>query len=757
MPADIKPDDSSPASLSADPTVAEAMKRFQRCSEWEANARERYVADIKFRHGDADNGFQWPNVIRRARDVDQRPCLTLNIIQQHNLQIINQMRQNKIGANVIPTGNGATKEASDAFREVIRSIEYKSDAQSAYTIGAEFQVDGGIGWWRLGTQYVSNSGPNAFDQEVVILPINDPLSVFMDPDIQQKDGSDAKFAFVYDTVPKDEFTEAYPKYANLATLQPLGVDSGDYDWVTRDHVRVCEYWRKVQKADKVISFLDGQGRRRTVKKSLLPDEGLEELLGDPMTRVRDVFDDVVEWKLIVGEEVIDETIWPGKYIPLVRVVGIETTIDGVLDRCGHTRAMKDGQRMYNYNASSQVEFVALQGKTPWKAPAKAIEEHESQWNTANNVNHSVLIYNHVDDEGNPIPPPERQDPPAHSIAYETGMQTAFNQLMMVSGQWQNQMGMQGNERTGAAISERQDQGDVATFHFPDNFALAVQFTAKQLLDLIPKVYDTQRVLRIQADDGTDYEMEIDPAARQAFQVKRNYEGQVVRRIFNPTVGEYDVQGASGPSYGTKRTETVKAMTLLLTQNPDLTGIIGDLLLSAMDFDKAQEAAQRMKRMVPKQALGEGPSQTEQQLQQQLTVLQGALAKSLEKQAKDQVKLVGKDQMRDIDAYKAETDRFKALADSIGLDQEGLQAVLRQLVGDSLATNITAIGRDNQSGIAEQSGNPDALAAPPGGGNALSPPSGDAEWYLTDPTRRGRVMRLAPLAQEHNPRGVVGNA
>jgi len=132
--------------------------------------------------------------------------------------------------------------------------------------------------------------------------------------------------------------------------------------------------------------------------------------------VRELADEVVEWKLIVGEHGVDETTWPGEFIPLVRVVGTETVIEGRLDRCGHTRGMKDSQRMYNYNASSQVEFVALQGKSPWVAASEAIEEYEAMWNTANIVNHSVLVYNGLDDEGNPIPAPQRTQPPTASPA-----------------------------------------------------------------------------------------------------------------------------------------------------------------------------------------------------------------------------------------------------------------------------------------------------------------------------------------------------
>ena len=768
-----------------DPVVDEAKKRFQRCSEWESSARERYIEDLKFSYGDSDNGYQWPNAIRRSRDVESRPCLTMNILRQHNLQIINEGKRNKASVKVIPVGNGATAEAAKMWRGIFDHIEYQSNAQTAYSVAREFQVFAGLGYWRLVTDWV----PGTWEQEIYIRSVPDPLTVYLDPDIRERDGSDAAFAFVFDTVPREDFREAYPDFVELAGVQPFGIGAADDDWVTKDHIRICEYFRKVPKKDKVLHFVDPQtGERRTAKASGLHRKMVKAILDDPQTRSRDEMGEVVEWKLIAGDRVIDETEWPGKYIPLIRCLGEETVIEGILDRKGHTRAMKDAQRMYNYNASGQVEFVALQSKTPWRGAAAAIEEYETYWNTANTANHSFLPFNHLDDNGNPIPPealPQRQDPPAASPAFEMGMQTAFNQLMMASGQWQNQMGMQGNERTGEAIKRRQDQGDTATYHFQDNFDLALAFTGKQLIDLVPRIYDTKRVLQIQAEDGTDLEIEIDPGARAAYLQQIGHNGEVAKRIFNPSVGRFDVRAAPGNAKNSGREATVEALTLILTQNPGLTGIVGDLLLSAMDFDKAQEAAQRLKRMVPPQALGTGPSQQEQQLMLQLRQTQAALGEALGKLGKEQQKLVGKDQMRDIDAYKAETDRMKALGDSMGqLDPEGTRSAIEDLVREAAHTHLTPILRANAADMDDQAegaradAEAEATANAPEGSKpkkgpayagmstanaeAMAPFPGsrqasDGEWYTTDPTRKGKYMRIAPLVQEHRPRGIVANA
>ncbi len=748
--------------LTGDPLIEEARGQFDRCIEWESTFRKKFMEDIKFANADSYNGYQWPDDIRHTRDLSDRPCLTLNTVRQHNLQISNEARKNKASPKILGMGNGATQESANVVKDIIRHIEYVSNAQDeAYQNGRKYQIDGGIGWWRIITDYESN---DTFDQEIYILPVADPLSVYMDPDIQRKDGSDAKFAFLFDFLPDEKIRALVPDWGTEGPPKtPLGLASGESFWIERDHTMVCEWFRKVPKNDKLISFMSPRGLRTNIKMSVLPGDIARELMGKPDTYERDIVDWEVQWKLIVGEQVVKETVWPGKYIPLIRCVGEEQVIEGIMDRKGHTRAMQDAQRMYNYNASAQVEFGALQTKAPWVAPAKAIEEHESMWNTANTENHSVLIWNHVDDN-NPdvqIPPPQRPEPPQPSPLFEAGMTTAFNQMMMVSGQYQNQMGMMGNERTGTAIQERMDQGDTATFHFQDNYAGALKYTYRQIIDLFPKIYDTRRIKHIVNDDGVELDILMDPGAQQAFQQQQNHQGAVIARVFNPQLGQYDVAADIGPATTTRRQETVEALTLILTQAPGLTGIIGDILLKAMDFDEAQEAALRLKRLVPPQALGQGPSQQEQALQQQVTQLTGALTETMQKHSKDQLKLVGKDQMRDIDVYKAETDRIKALAPLLPTDQQGLSELIEQLVGEALKTHLLPVIESNLGGVGEQSGAGSTSVGGTGNGNGSSkggtdtggPPipgaqkAPDGEWYIQDPTRRLRYLRIGPMAEQ----------
>ena len=230
-----------------DKIIIEAKTRFSICEEWEAQARRLFDYDYKFANGDAHNMYQWDNRIVADRINDsmgRRPCLTINKTAQHNLLVINDAKQNKAGVNIRPVGEEASFEAAQVFMEIVRHIEYISNAESVYDHAVTFQVQAGIGYWILETDYTSNQ---TFDQEIYIRKIKDPRSVYLDPDINEADGSDARFGFIFDDMPKDLYEEKYPKYKDVGwtTVFNFALYAND-TWFTRNTVRVAKYFRKTE-------------------------------------------------------------------------------------------------------------------------------------------------------------------------------------------------------------------------------------------------------------------------------------------------------------------------------------------------------------------------------------------------------------------------------------------------------------------------------------------------------------------------------
>lgn len=625
-----------------DKIIKEAHKRFSYCEEWEATARANFEYDYKFANGDSVNMFQWDDWVVGDRVVNERPCLTINKTMQHNLQIVNDGKQNKPGVKIAPVGDTASYEAAQIYMEICRHIEYISNAENVYDSAMEFAVNGGFGYWRITTEYIND---RSFDQDIVIKRVKDPRSIYLDPDINEVDGSDANYGFVITNKPKDLYEAEYPNHTDVGGSDSFAGYTSS--WITREHIRVAEYFRKTNKNDKYVKFkLPHTGEEIEAYLSELDEEAKiyyreikeaeKDIPYDQRSYMeRDVVRGDVEWYKIAGNTIIDRGIWLGKYIPIVRVIGRETIIDGILDRVSHTRALLDPQRIYNINSSANVEYGALQSKSPITAPMSAIEGFEEYYKSANSVNHSFLPYNNYDEDGNKLDRPERMKPPQPGTAYVQQMQIAQNEMMMVSGQYQAQMGENENAKSGVAINARQRQGDRATYHWIDGLSIATRFTGKILIDLIPKIYTTKRVMQIEAKDGSIINLTIDPDAEVAFQ-KRLPEGEqptqsdpsIINIIFNPNVGHYAVQADNGPNYATRRQEAFNALTQIAAQNKEFMGIAGDILWRVADFPEAQLLAQRWRRVIPPNITGDAPNpqlteamqQASAKMEQQLAII-----------------------------------------------------------------------------------------------------------------------------------------
>ncbi|HEY6019482.1 MAG TPA: portal protein [Candidatus Paceibacterota bacterium] len=677
--------------------IRRAHDRFRTCAAWEGDARQRFKDDIQFLFADPDNQCQWNAAVRAQRQLAGQPMVTINKTHTHWLHVVNQGKENKPQIQISPTGDEATYESAQIFEQIIRRIEYISDAQTAYDKASEFQVGGGIGYWRIRTRYTDD---NTFDQELFIDPVPDPLSVYTDPHIKTQDGSDMRFAFVYDDVPREE---AEKKYGKIVGRNTGGSDA--LAWNRQDTVRVAEYYERSESRDWLYAISRDDGSTMLVRESEMPAEG-RALLKEAMDKGaevqrRRVPKYSVDWYLIVGDEIAEKSEWLGKYIPIIRVPGEEVVIEGRLDRKGLVRYLKDAQRAFNYNASAALEYGALQSKSPYIAPVEAIEGLENYWATANTQNHAYLPFNNRDENGNPVDAPARQQPPASAPVFMDGMQAAEHEMMMASGQYEATFSAQGNEIAGVAIEQRQKQGERVTFHFQDNLAKAIRFTGKQLIDLIPKYYDTKRLIRIMSESGEEQQIQIDPNAKQPVQRQQDRGESKVAAIFNPNVGKYDVQVTVGPNFETRRKQAFDAMTQMLATNQALSNVIGDLYMGNADFPVADKLQERMRNWIKATnpaVLGEIDPQVQQltgQLQQAAQIIQHLQQQIEDKSVQQQLeaKRVDMDALNHLalrmendnkailDAFKAETDRLQAVAKT--MTPEALDPIVRKMLAEML--------------------------------------------------------------------------
>jgi hypothetical protein len=690
-------------------------KRFKRGMEYESFARKNYIADVRFAEGDSVNMNQWSDTILKTRGG--KPSLTVNKTRQHNLLILNEQRQNKSSVKIRPVGNDATTKAAEIFEGLIRHIQDFSNANEAYDCASYCQIYGGMGYWRILTDYVDEE---SFDQEIFIHRIDDPLTVLLDPDTQTYEGSDARWGFIFQEVSIDQMEEDYPGII-ISNNTVLDVEL----YTDSDHIIVAEYFRKVnKKKEKLHQLKDGSIHKKSdlkdMAKSLLAEQtpdadnadpsDISDLIDSATNNVRDIQEIEVEWFKIVGDQIVERSIWPGKYIPIVRVIGEETKVGDKVDRKGHTRALIDIQKIFNIMVSTAIEEVALQTKVPYMITPESIEGYESIWAEANISNPTFLPYNFRSESGEELPKPERIQPPMMAQGYLEGVKMMGEAFKEATGQYQAVQGMNGNETSAKAITTRQRQSETSTAHYVDHLSQSIRYTGLQLLDLIPKVYDTKRVAKILNWDGSRHTIQIDPDHPDAHtQVQDtsdfNYDPNAISIIFNPTVGDYAVYSDVGPDYASQREEFFNMFSTMVPQSPKLMEIAGDLLFKAADVPFADEIAARIRRTIPSQITSDGPVQNPQMDQaHQLIQQQQTMLEQLQKELKDQ-------QIKQAtDTYKAQTDRMAVAAKVDPAAMEVLvRSMVQQILGES--ANINQVIQQHQQQTQPDQGEPNVGGVP----------------------------------------------
>jgi len=604
--------------------LSQARERWKHCYEYESENRERAKDDLYF--GD---GEQWPDKVKTERERDGRPCLTINRVPAFVRQVVNDIRQIRPSIKVRGVDSQADPETAEIINGMIRAIEADSSAESAYDWAAEYAVRGGFGFWRVVTDYESD---DSFDQCIKIERVRNPFSVYIDPAAQAQDASDMRYAFVVEKMPISEFEMKYPEASSKAPADWESDNDKEW-WWTEDHVRVAEYWEVVETPKYLNLIVDQMTGQEVMVES-------DEELQDPgVIASRKVMDRRVVQRLLTGADVLEENEWPGKYIPIIRVLGRELDVEGEVRLKGMVRDLRDPQQQYNYFRSAATERYALYGKAPYIGPKGAFKN--PKWRSANQKNYAYLEY-----DGDV--PPRREPPPEISPAMAHEVQTAAQELKDVSGIQDAGLGNRSNEVSGVAIDGRKIESDVSNFDFVDNLARAMTYSGKVLVDLIPKIYTGPRMMRILKPGGEDEQVAlntpyVDPQTQRT-------------REYNLQAGRYDVSVDVGPSYTTQRKEASQSMVDILKIAPQWSDLLGDLLAKNFDWPEADEISKRLKAMVPPQVLqGENPqlAMAMQQKDQQLQGMQQQMAQLQQVIQQMQLELQNKEREAQIKQQEAQ--------------------------------------------------------------------------------------------------------
>jgi hypothetical protein len=630
--------------------LSDALEEFKLADEAASENRNLALEDIRF----ARLAEQWPDDIAKQREREGRPMLTINRLPAFGRRVVNEARQNRPAITIKPASDQADVHTAAVITGLIRNIEQTSDADVARDTGVEAAVFGGFGYWRVDVDYASD---DVFDLDICVRRIANPFTVFADPRSTAADASDWRYGFVTELLPLAEFKS---KYKGAETQSWEGAD--DEGWFTEDSVRIAEWWKREEVMRQLVQLNDG---------SVLSADEFERnrdlflIAGLQVKGERTAPSFKVTQRLISGAEVLDTKEWAGRYIPIIPCYGDEVNVEGKRYFRSLIRDAKDPQKMLNFWRTAGTELVALAPKVPFIGARGQFTTDAEKWSNANRQSYAYLEYDPIAG----MPPPQRQ--PLDSGVAAGAMQEAINaseDMKTIMGIYDPSLGEKSNETSGIAIRRRQSQTDIATFHFLDNLNRAVKYEGRVILDLIPQVYTGERIIRILGEDGTPQSVPLNQPT-QPPQMPGVKVPPGLTKVFDLTVGKYDVVVKAGPSYGTKREEAAEQQIAFMQAVPAMAPLMTDILADNLDWPQADKLKERIEQQManpppnPEMVKAQAQGQLEQmkvqaqgQLEQMKAQLQAMTTKEVE-QVKGQVEIAKAQALAGVDT---EREKQKAL-------------------------------------------------------------------------------------------------
>lgn len=678
--------------------IDQARKRWHLAATADEKQRERELEDLKFYAGD-----QWPADLLRSRAgqsigsgnnqqiVPARPSLVINKTREPVRQILNQERQSDLGISLIPADDwgedvGPIDHTEIELREgLVRRIQRDSEASDARTWAFARAVIGGRGYWLVMTRYVP--GKSA-DQEVYIERIYNQASVLLDPSHEQPDGSDAEWGFYGTDMLWSVFKAEYPK-ARVSTVdsdeewRALGDEAPEWFTGDGDHrsMRVVNYYYTERESKTLYHLSNGRAAYKDELDSLPPDVTvLTDAKGKELTHTETVKS--IKWCKLNGVEVLDETDWPGHWIPIIKTVGDELQPYDQERRCeGVVRPMREACKGNNYIVSKFVERVGLTSIPPVMMADGQDEGFEAEWDAINTRALSRLHYNMKDSFGNMAPPPFRADFRAEIGDIATGMQIFGEAIQATSVMPETSLGhIDPTVKSGKLAQALIEQGDRGTSNFLDNLVRSLRHEARVVNDLLYPIYGRPgRLARMMNGQGEMSAVLIDqpfttqgegPMARpQPVQVPQGQPLPPGAKQYHLTEhANFNVAVKVSRTIETRRMQIAQFLGELIGSSPDQMAIVGDKLWQYLDVPDHEEIEERYKLMLapPIQQMLSGkkpiPPEVQQQMAQMEQMVQ-ALSKELEAKTRiietDQIKAM---QQLEIAKVKGETDTQLKLAE-----------------------------------------------------------------------------------------------
>lgn len=581
-----------------------ALKDAERCRKirdqvdkwnkyWSIN-RSLYYDWVDFIMGD-----QWREDESKLFERYNKIPLVFNKLGVLMNHLLGEQMQNTPNLQIVPDENVPVKTA-EVRAALIKSISLNSDAKFIYQQAFWQAIVGGYGAFRVGTEYTDY---DSFDQEIKYYSIEDPNRCYWDLTAKKPCKTDGLYAGFQTRMSRKAFKTKY----GIEIEQDIGttsiIEDSTMAFADDDSITILDHYEREGKKTKIYKLsngqvIDGDEYKKLEKQKI---DGMKVLLynGEPVT----IFDtrETVKYKVkhiqIAGDYILEETDFPSKRLPVFFV-----DQKSYYSKSGQqiTRSFfkdaKDAQKYLNYLATQCAYILKVSRYDQFMAPRKCVSAPDTaqMWRDPS-VIRGVLHY----DESPSGDKPEALRPPELSATLTQQYERALMDIQSGTGMFNAQLGEVGNEISGTAVDARSRRGTKNTFVPYNALNVAIADSGECINEMIPEVYDTERLLMLAMPDAESQPVNINkPMDPYGLQVENDM-----------TKGRYKIRLKPGPSYEGQKTEALESLQLVLQADKAGTvfPMIADLYAENLPLDNNLELRNRLRTLVPPEIIEAGKS------------------------------------------------------------------------------------------------------------------------------------------------------
>ena len=644
--------------------------------DWKENLRQ---AELDDRALSIDGPWTDEDIAARSVKGSERPCIHLDQLSQYVAQLVNEAKANPIAIKATPASGDVTEENAELRAARIRAIEYESKAERARLQALADAARHGFGVYGI---TIERKSWDDFQRVIRYRTFLNSYSVIWDPECQQPDWSDMRYAFVLSRLSKDQFPVEFPD----AQITSFGQEHVATGWVDDSSVQIAEYWyRKTRKRTLLKVEVPGAEKPLKVFKDqlskgfVLPGSDEQVVLeGHTVKSDAIVLQDGSQWKILDRLDTLEPQIWmcktngieiltdpqkwPGKWIPLFPLVG-EQVFE---KRGGRTRRViksyirggRHGQMLFDYYVSSEAEVVGMTPKTPYVGALGQFEGLEDDWDTIHKVARGRIEYRPIlDNVGAVLPPPKREqyEPPIKAI--EIGKESARRSIQASIGSYGVTRLDDTNVKSGVALERLKAQNNMGSYHFIDALKAMIQHDGRVVNDLLDDVESEELTAGLRDLDGT-------------YRVKKLNTEDPKTRLRLTDEDQTEITISTGLPFQSQREEAQSVGDILIQNINAIAPIIGqqkavELLAFTLEMRQLGPTGDKMiKILVPEMDGEQDPKALAAELQkwQGLAEALGQRIQALE--AEKAAKTAGLESNERIAAMQAQIDKLKIVVDLI---------------------------------------------------------------------------------------------